>query len=627
MCGFAGFMLLGEDSDLPKIFPGRIRHRGPDEEAEAIGPNFKLNFFRLSINGVANGRQPFSSPQDGIHAVTNGEIYNFAEIRAELMERGHSFTTDSDCEVVLWGYKEWGTNIFRRLKGMFAIAVVDQKRNALLLARDRLGKKPLYARQQGRSVSFSSEVAALWISSDFPTREHAFAYLATDSIPWDDRSEGSIFAIRPGHFMKFTPDRRASVDYWALEKKTKATPMAKNSSDWYVEFADRFRQAVKSRLISEVPIGSFFSGGLDSLAVTGQAAALGGVRKLYHLSFEGKSYDESPRALGFAKNLEIPIEVVSANREDLGRAWEVFKNSVDEPFSDAAVLGQLLLSEAASEKTKVVLTGDGGDELLLGYSHFKAHQVVENRLLSKLAIQGARIAEKWLEGFRDEDKYFSLKFIAHRYLRGAESVDFFTRDLLWRSNAGPKTAADLVTPGHNYQDSETLGRIRSLYFSGLEGAPLEKKWSDFYVRQYLPEVILKKVDRATMRFGVEARSPLLDADLVEWAIAMPSNLKRSFSTDKLPIRHVLKELDLLPKKRVQKHGMGVPLVSLLEGPARNDVEALMSKKAIEEESIFDWGAVRELFLRYREAPSLHAREIWSLLVFNVWQRRMRELSS
>lgn len=621
MCGFAGHLSLDDSTRWGD--PSRILHRGPDETTVQTFGDVEVVFCRLAINAVSNGKQPFISDKDGLLTVVNGEIYNHIDLRKELSGLGVVFVTESDAEVVHWGFYHWGVRTFEKLEGMFAVAIYERTGNRLTFARDRLGKKPLYWLESGSNISFASELGALRLPPGSFSPTMLADYMLTDSVDWDMHELAPVNSLPGGHWAQIGAGGKKRGSFWNLEEAVAGHRIVSRSGkEWQEGFLSVLTESVSQRLMSQVPVGAFLSNGQDSKLVTAVASQLGVIDFAFTLQFDELSFDESVEARAFARHLGIPHEVVKADIESLAEIWELYREGIDEPVADSAILGEMLLARAAGPKTKVVLTGDGGDEILLGYQHVQAHGVA--------AIPGALSVVRFLLGQMrpllsvSKDKYFSAGFVVDRFLRGANESDLVRRDLAWRASFTEDQVKSMVKNLDGEEVNKIYRATASLIPVREEFQSWEDRWSFLYLRSYLPQVILRKVDRATMRFGVEARSPLLDRAVVEYALAMPTRHKRGLLSPKRPISYGLKQTADVPAGKSRKHGMGVPLVTLLRGPLHPEVSDLADPEFLVEQGLFFPKAVEALVSSFREAPQAHVREIWSLLVFQNWWRRQND---
>jgi asparagine synthase (glutamine-hydrolysing) len=619
MCGICGSAGVATDSEKIRAMLCSISHRGPDSERFVFDEGMAFGFARLSIVDLAGGEQPFVSPETGICAMTNGEIYNQGSLRSELHDLGHSFHSKSDCEVVLRGYEEWGEGVFGRLRGMFASAIWDPRDKKVILARDPLGKKPLYWFFDGNSLLFASEIKALFAAGVPRVVDHEslLRYLVLDSVPTPGSMVRGIRKLRPGTTLSWTPGGRpAEISFWP-----NGTFASVNSSfeEWFGQLEDLLYQSVSRRLMADVPIGVFLSSGIDSTLIAGIAKELSTTQlNAYTLEFEAASYNEFSNAKKTASALGLLHHRIPANSEDLVWAFDAMTRIFDEPVNDPAILPMLLLARGAREDVKVVLTGDGGDELFYGYQHIWAHLLCErfpesSRLLSYPISLAARV-------FPDSGSYFSTSFKLQRLARGLGVNNLYERDLAWRGAFKDWHAVNILNT--DLRNSLTLDLIQGptegiTGSAPIEGSPLAI-WSWWYLRSYLMDTVLVKVDRASMAFGVEPRSPLLDQDLVTHALRAPAEWKIGRGRDKALLRHLAAKhvpLATMPKR---KHGMGVPTKSLLFGDLRARLIHYTSRSYVHDQGIFDPGMIEVLTREFFDGRRDLRKEIWGFFVFQEW---------
>lgn len=616
MCGFIGQIDSQLESNLRKRAE-KTAHRGPDETTHTQFGKLEIFFFRLSIIGVENGRQPFVSDSEGVLTAVNGEVYNYRQLREELEYEGIRFASQSDSEVVHWGFIKWGLKVFERLEGMFAAAIYEREANRITLARDRLGKKPLYWKKLNGNLYFSSELSAL-VDPQSPLSGQLIAeYLSTDSISWHPSSDSAVNCVPAATWIQVDDLGENSEQFWDLEQAVLAQRRFHRSrASWLSGFEKVLHDSVEARTMSDVPIGVFLSGGRDSKLIAAAASRYRKIERAYTLKFDSPSFDEVSGAASFARELGLDHELVDASIESIAEAWGDYRNQIDEPVADAGILGELLLARHARESTKVVLTGDGGDELMLGYQHVVAHSLANSPVALLAAKTAAKLAVPFVRA--QEDKYFSLGFVLDRFLRGAGESDLLMRDLLWRASFSPEESFELLAKPYSFRPPDLYNALAlQVPDPGLFN-DWRDRWSFLYLRTYLREVILKKVDRATMRFGVEARNPLLDRRVVEYSLSMPPSIRRSFFHSKKPLDYCLKRLVPTAQILSAKHGMGIPLVRLMKGPLCAEIRALADEDFLAHQEIFRPQSVSALISAFSNAPELYARKIWSLLVFQSW---------
>lgn len=618
MCGIAGYAGFDGSARLEEMVAA-IRHRGPDDERLVrLGGTAGLGFARLSIVDLSGGHQPFRGETGLVHAVVNGEVYNHSALRAELTALGHVFTSASDGEVVLHGYEQWGRDVCARLEGMFALAVWDEERSTLLLARDRLGKKPLYWSLVDGGIAFASEPKALLpfgrAGRISPTA--TLMYLTSDSVPTPLSIWSGLRKLEPGALLEWSFSGVREESFWIPRLEPHPE---RDASAWGAELESRLWDSVSQRLMSDAPLGLFMSSGTDSLTVSAMAARLSPEPlRSFTLTFADSTYDESAAARRAAKCLGTIHEEVPVSTSTLVESFDRFVEIFDEPLNDPASLVMLELAQAASGTIKVALTGDGGDELLMGYPHVLAHSYVE-RVPRGLRRQ-LRLVNPLLRAVPSSQGYFSLGFKTQRLARGLGAPDLVARELAWRGAFGLGHAVSLLSPEfragiHAQAGLEHFRQVCS--GSPLAGDPLDT-WSWFNLRSYLLDTVLVKVDRATMAHGVEARSPLLDRSVVELALSIPVAFKRGPWKKKRMLREILHRVAPPVREAHGKHGMGVPVGKLLHGPLKPALMDYSSEAFLVRQGVFDPEAVRALMSGYFGGRQELRKEAWGFLVFQAW---------
>jgi asparagine synthase (glutamine-hydrolysing) len=630
ICGVVNFDGRPVEPEVIRAMTASLVHRGPDGEgtyvnstvAEPRRPAVALGHRRLAIIDLSpNGKQPMTNEDGSLWIVFNGEIYNFRELRARLQAQGHSFRSSSDTEVILYLYQELGEKCLEELDGMFAFALWDERRKRLFLARDRVGKKPLYYTHAGSAFVFGSEVKAILrnpgISGELSV-ESLSSYFTFGYPPSDQTFYKGIHQLEPAHAMTVGPDGRTEVwRYWDLEFSP-----APGRAPSLTEATDRVRtlvtDAVEKRLVSDVPIGAFLSGGIDSSIVVGLMSRLmDRPVKTFSIGFTGDpDFDETRYARIVAGHFhtdhtEFIVEPHAINLiEPL--VWQH-----DGPFGDPSTVPTFILSRLTREHVTVALNGDGGDELFAGYLRFHA-SVAAERLppgLSRLANQALKMLpepKQYHHWLRRAQRFFSAAS-EPLFVRLRQWTTFFDRDL--SSLLRPE-----VLEGIRIGD---IGYPRKLLDRTTRFSTLSKV---LYINfmTYLPEDLLVKTDRTTMAHGLEGRSPFLDHRLAEYAAALPDRYKLRRGTTKYVLKAAF--ADLLPAEILHrgKRGFGVPLGAWFRGELRDYVQdLLMSPSALSREYLepaFVARTVRE----HVEGNRDHGNRLWLLLTFEVWLRMMRD---
>ncbi|MCC6563998.1 asparagine synthase (glutamine-hydrolyzing) [Candidatus Uhrbacteria bacterium] len=613
MCGIAGFAGPGGTSDVLRKMSGAIRRRGPDDEGfhEADGMGFA--FRRLSIIDVAGGHQPLSNEDGTVWVMLNGEIYGFASLREELERAGHRFTTKSDTEIIAHGYEEWGDSVFEKLNGMFAIAIWDVKRSRLVLARDRLGKKPLYWTMKDGTLWFASELKAL-LENGVVSKEldvvSMGAYFRSDAVPTPRTIFQNVQKLESASAMSWEKGVSKTWSFW----KPETADIPTDPKEIVAGLRERLDLAVKERLVSDVPLGMFLSGGIDSSVIAESAARQSSSKlKAFTIGFDDASHDERPAAREVAKALNIELHEETLTPEAALGMMEEAVALLDEPLADPAILPQLLLARFTRKHVTVALTGDGGDELLLGYQHIPAH-VWMNRVPGFLQ-RAARIIERIPAG----TGYFSLGFKLQRLARGLGELSPWSRDLAWRGSWTRDDLSSLLRPEiraqvqPDYADKQFAERA-----SEVGEVSFWKKWSWGYLRTYLMDDVLVKVDRATMWFSLEARSPLLDPRVVSYLWSVPDQFKLGAWKKK----RLLKELvrGRIPDEILDrpKHGFAVPIAEWLRGPLAPKLAEVADTAYLQKQGLFEPSFIQKVIEEHRSGRKDRRKELWAFLMFQLW---------
>ncbi|HEV8199044.1 MAG TPA: asparagine synthase (glutamine-hydrolyzing) [Candidatus Polarisedimenticolia bacterium] len=612
MCGIAGIVDLGGGPVLPgelRRMCDVMRHRGPDDEGIYLGAGAGLGMRRLSIIDLDTGRQPIHNEDKTVWVVLNGEIYNFRDLRKHLTRRGHAFSTQTDTETIVHLYEEYGDRCVDHLRGMFAFALWDEKSRRLLLARDRLGVKPLYYAEIGGRLVFASELKALLElpdvepEIDWPAASHLFTFLTT---PVSGSIVRGVRKLPAAHLLVAAAGRRTRVHpYWDVQFYP---DRGRSAGDLIEELRTLLDESVRLRLVSDVPVGAFLSGGLDSSAVVATMAPhVQGPLKTFTIGFADQAYDESAHARRVARQFgtdhhELILEPdVTDQIEDI--AWHL-----DEPFGDSSAIPTYMVSKLAAEHVKVVLSGDGGDEIFAGYERY----VVEARRrafrLPRLARRIAgRAAGRLRPGAKGRNFLHNLGLDgAHRYL---DESTLFRRDDLER--LFPPEVLDRMGP-HNPSRAEH-GYLEHSGGHWLSAA----RYLD--LKSSLPLDILTKVDRMSMAHSLEAREPLLDHRLVEFAAAIPPGMLLRDGTTKWIFKEAMRGIlpdDIIDRR---KQGFAIPLGRWFRGKLGGFVHDLLLTKRSRERGFFNPAAVEDLVRSHEAGRSLDL-QIWTLLSFELWCR-------
>jgi len=620
MCGIAG--KFNFDSTRPvdgtrlAAMTTVIAHRGPDADGFYVGDSVGLGHRRLSIIDLATGDQPMSNEDGTVWVVFNGEIYNFADVRHELLQAGHRFRTHSDTEVIVHAYEQWGEAAVDRFRGMFAFALWDQRRRRLVLVRDRLGVKPMYYSANAGGVTFGSEIKSLLEDPDVPrawSPEALDAYLTLGYIPAPRTIYQNIWKLPAGHLLVAENGRVRVRRYWDLTFTGDGDPSRE------AEYLERLEQlvdeSVRLRLVSDVPLGAFLSGGIDSsLVVASMVRQCANRVVTTSVGFDDNGFNELEYARRVAEHLgtESHEEIVRPDIVDLlpKLAWHL-----DEPFADSSAVPTYYVSKAAREQVTVALSGDGGDELWAGYARHRVEraEIDARRRLGRL---GRTIAGRI--GARLPLTVKGTRSLRHLGLTPADAcAQKHAYGLFDRWIRGSLYSADFA---HELRDADPLVDFRIAYQACGSPDPLDRAlYVD--VKTYLVDDIMTKVDKMSMAVSLESREPLLDHRLLELAATIPSSLKLKNGRSKYLLRRLLERR--IPKSIVDrpKHGFSAPIARWLRGPLAPMVDALLTDGRLRDRGLFDEAAVARLWREHRDDGADHCHRLWSLVMLELWFRQ------
>lgn len=568
MCGIAGFVGPRNDQ-LLKAMADSIRHRGPDGEGYHFCGEGQVSLAhrRLSITDIVGGQQPMWNEDNTVGIVFNGEIYNHMVLRAELQQLGHLFKSHhSDTEVLVHGYEEWGADLLLRLNGMFAFCIYDQRRKQLFLSRDRFGEKPLYYSLFNGQFAFASELKALLVHSGIRQEIDPVSlqkYFGYGFIPAPYSLYRNVAKLPAGHYLIYDiPKASASLHrYWQYRVQPDRSYEVANQDDLAEELRSRLTTAVKRRMVADVPVGIFLSGGIDSSSVLACASQdeLPGRVRTFSIGFREKQFDESEMARMIAQHFgsqhsEEILEIDSARSIS-----DHVLGMLDEPMGDSSILPTYLLSRFARQSVTVALGGDGGDELFGGYAPFQALgpakiycQMLPRALRNFILTQVNRLPAS--EG------YLSFEFKLKRTLQGLQ-YPMAIWNPVWLAPLQVEELSELMrTPVEADELYDDV--IRAWQDSGAND--MVSRTSEFYTRFYLQDGVLTKVDRASMMVGLEVRAPFLDNDVVDFAQKLPSNLKLHRGISKYILKKAM--ANILPEELIhrKKKGFGIPLTKWLK---------------------------------------------------------------
>jgi len=585
-------------------------HRGPDSDGSVIDGPAGLAMRRLSIIDLAGGDQPIGNEDGRIQVIQNGEIYNYRELMDELRGRGHTFSTHSDTEVLVHLYEERGPAFVEALRGMFAIALWDARHGRLVLSRDRFGIKPLYYRVGGGAISFASELKALLRQPGFPREidsEALEAFLAFNSIPAPLTIFKEARKLPAGHTLVMERGE-ATISRYARPTPAAADEVRTEGDDALAEeLRERLRDSVRAHLVSDVPVGVLLSGGVDSAALTAMAAGESGYQvSTFSIGFEESAFDELAQARLVAERYGTDHHelILRPDAVDLlPRLVEAF----DEPFGDSSALPTYLVSQLAADTVKVVLSGEGGDELFGGY-----YTYVADRLAPRVG-RAAPFLRPLVELLPSSSGKASFDYKAKRFMRGAH-LPPVERHHAWKEIFSPDAQEELLA-GDRVSDPVDAYRAR---YAETEGAPELARLQDLDLGIYLVDDLLVKTDRASMAHSLEARVPFCDPVVAELALALETRQKvRGFSKKRL-LRQAVEPL--LPREiiRGRKQGFSVPVAAWLRGDLEPFARDVLSAATIERQGYLQPEAVNQVLERHVSGKEDLSRQIWGLLSFTLW---------
>jgi len=622
MCGICGFCFPDKRSvDLGMLttMTLTLQHRGPDDEGYYTNKGIGLGHRRLSIIDLDTGKQPIHNEDETIYVVFNGEIYNFPELKKELEEKGHRFYTKTDTEVLVHLYEERGEQCVEGLAGMFAFAIWDGKRRKLLLARDRIGIKPLFYTHSSKGLAFASEPKALlqvpWVEGRLDPQGLSH-YLSYDFIPAPYCIYEDIRKVPPGHQVIYQDGTLRCERYWDLELRDRFDGNLDEKELCELIWRE-FCQVVKTHLISDVPLGVLLSGGIDSTSVLA-ALRYEGVDdiKTFSIGFNDPSYDESRyfrRAASFFET-EHREEVLAP--EKLIDIIPEVAAILDEPLADASIMPTYLLSRFTKGYVKVALGGDGGDELFAGYPTYQAFLL--SRYYEKLPRIMKSFVEAAVQRLPVSFKNMSLDFRAKKFIHGIPYSPV-ERYYIWMGTFPPEEKEELLAPGINkrLEDFNSFDVLHD-YLQGKTFSSELGKLLYLDTKLYLQDGVLAKVDRASMAHGLEVRVPFLDHRFVELVTGIPEGWKLKGFTTKYIWKKALK--DRIPDEiaRRGKKGFGIPIAKWLCEELKDLMLELLSEKRLKKQGIFNPAAVKRLVSDHLAHRVDNRKKLWNLLIFQLW---------
>jgi asparagine synthase (glutamine-hydrolysing) len=623
MCGITGWINLENktsqrDEAVLHRMCERMKHRGPDSEGLWVENEVALGMRRLSVIDLHTGEQPVYSEDKQIVVVMNGELYNFREVRSDLEKRGHRFETKSDTEILPHLYEEYGEAMVEHINGMFAFALWDKRRKKLLIARDRFGEKPLYYGVFEGKLIFASEPKVLLEHPAFKAEINLEAlrqYLSFDYVPAPLSIYKGISKLPAAHFLTFANGEVKTKRYWNLSfHKNGNTPSIESAAK---ELREIISDAVRMRLVADVPLGILLSGGVDSSTVAAFATQHATERiKTFSIGFEEDSFDESKYARQVAEHLgtehyedKLSVGKAADLISEIGR-W------LDEPMSDGSLIPTFLLSRFVRKYVTVALGGDGGDEIFAGYPMYFGHKMAHIYDSIPMFLRSGLI-EPVVNSLPVSTKNLSFDYKAKRFV-AASKYDLVTRHHSWFGSFLVNAQKDLLsknvlaeTSGDIYKGAKELLKI-----ADADDEIEQMQFLD--MNFYMAEDILTKVDRASMAVSLEVRAPFLDPRVAQYAASLPLEYKLKGNKGKYILKKAVE--DLLPKSilRRPKKGFGIPIAEWLKGRLNPLLHDLLAPDRLKNQDLFDVEFVQKLIRQHEQGAASHHKQLWTLLVFQLW---------
>lgn len=619
MCGINGFYFNYENEEElnKKIIlemNRKITHRGPDDEGSYSDNRCSIGMTRLSIIDLVSGKQPITNETNSLKIVFNGEIYNYKELRKELINKGHIFKTDSDTEVVLHLYEEYGNECVKLLKGMFAFAIYSLSSNTIFLARDRAGEKPLYYYKGENAFVFASELKSIIASNIIEKRINKIAleqYFMLTYIPAPLTILEDVYKLKAGHYMIFANDGSVTIEkYWdidySLSNKIESYSEAKNI------LRETLFSSVEKCMVSDVPIGSFLSGGIDSTIITGIMATISNKPiNTFTIGFKDKRFDESDRAALVAKMHNTKHHVFVIDSDNMLNNISKIIDNIDEPFADSSYIPTFTVSDLASKNVKVVLTGDAGDELFAGYDKYLIGYY--SNLYKKIpSFIRKNIIETGIKKMpQDNSTVRKINKVVENF-----NLDIFSqRENLMCLGLKKNQIGKLLS----YESEKNLDLISEYYntFSRENATEIDRTlYTDFKV--VLEGDMLCKVDRASMLSSLETRVPFLYPDVIEVASQIPAEYKIKARNKKIILKDTFS--DLIPKEllKASKKGFSVPLASWIKNELYEDIAKALDYNKIKKQELLNADFVQQLLNEHIIGAKNNASIIWAIYVFEKW---------
>lgn len=616
MCGIAGFAGTGSEADLGAMI-ATLKHRGPDDIGVSLKGRVGFAQARLAIVDLSpTGHQPMFNDDAAITITFNGEIYNYRELREELIGKGIVFRGTSDTEVIIRLYESYGEESFARLHGMFAFALHDARTGDLYIARDRFGEKPLYWTITDGTLVFASEPKALFkhplVKKEIDP-QGVISYFTYDAVLSPQTMFRGIHKLDAATYGVYRNGAVTMKTYWHPPQKI---TQSQSFDETLSSLDTAFEKSVASQMVADVPVGVYLSGGLDSAIVAYYAQKSSATPlKTFSLGFQDATYDESSYARTVAQALGTDHYEKVLSAQDLRDALFAIVPILDEPIADPALLPNYLLAQFAREHVTVALGGDGGDELFAGYQTFDA-EMLRARYQRVPSLVRRGLIEPVVRNLPVSHRYFSFDFKARQFLRGADAPERYMHQR-WLESFNDKERAAILSPQIRAQMPENPYARIDEYLAEVSGADTHLQAAYYYLRAYMQEDILSKVDRTSMMHALEVRAPFLDVHLAEIALRMPYDFKYNHGG-----KYILKKLmeDRLPAQIInrKKHGFGVPVGEWFRSEWKQLLTETLAPEKLAAQGIFVSSEVQSLITQHANGSHNHRKRLWSLFMFQLW---------
>jgi len=627
MCGIAGWINLEQSNSKDHTeavlhsMCERIVHRGPNSEGLWLDETVALGMRRLSIIDLHTGDQPVFSEDKSIIVMMNGELYNYREVRADLEKRGHKFTTKSDTEILPHLYEEYGEDLVDHLNGMYAFSLWDTRRKKLIIARDRFGEKPLYYGVFDDKLIWASEPKAMLANPavravlDLDSLRH---YLSYDYVPAPRSIYSGISKLPAAHMLTVENGEINIRRYWNQTfKKTGHRPSIESAAS---ELKDLLSDAVRMRLVSDVPLGILLSGGIDSSTVAAFAVQHATERvKTFSIGFEEDSFDESKYARMVAKHLDTEHYEDKLSATTAGDLISEIGTWLDEPLSDGSLIPTFLLSQFVRKHVTVALGGDGGDEIFAGYPMYLAHKIAgAYRTVPRFLRAG--LIEPLVNVLPVSTKNMSFDYKAKRFVRAA-NFDTVKRHHSWFGSFALDEQAQLLRPDIIAATDADIYRGPREMLELCDATDEIEQMQFLDMNYYMAEDILTKVDRAAMAVSLETRAPFLDPRVAQFAASLPLEYKLKGKSGKFILKKAAE--DMLPREILDrpKKGFGIPIAEWLKGRLNSLMHDLLTPERLDAQGLFETAYVQRLMREHETGRASHHKQLWTLLVFQLWYDR------